>query len=75
DATIVLGLVALISPFSYNHYNIYITGTAMFLAGLLVTVFMKSDRSINKREGVLLILFYILFVFVEFFVNNVLGLK
>lgn len=75
DATIILGLVALISPFSYNPYNIYVTGTAMFVAGLLVTIFMKSEKSINKREGVLLILFYIFFVFVEFFINHVLGLK
>ena len=73
DATIILGLVALISPFSYNPYNIYITGTAMFLAGIFVTAFMKSDRSINKREGVLLIFFYVLFVFIEFYVNNFLG--
>ena len=75
DATIILGLVALISPFSYNPYNIYITGTAMFLAGVVVTAFMKSDRSINKREGVILILFYILFIFIEFIANNFLGLQ
>jgi len=74
DATIILGLVALISPFSYNPYNIYITGTAMFLAGIFVTVFMKSDKSINKKEGITLILFYILFVFIEFYANNMLGL-
>lgn len=75
DATIILGLVALISPFSYNPYNIYITGTAMFLAGVTVTAFMKSDRSINKREGIILILFYILFIFIEFIANNFLGLQ
>jgi cation:H+ antiporter len=75
DATIVLGIVALISPFKYNPYNIYTLGTAMFLAGLLVTIFMKSGKSIDKKEGVLLILFYILFVFAEFFINNFLGLK
>lgn len=75
DATIILGLVALISPFSYNPYNLYVTGTAMFVAGILVTLFMKTDKTINKKEGIFLILFYILFVFVEFFINHVLGLK
>lgn len=75
DATIILGLVALISPFSHNLYSIYVTGTAMFLAGLLVTIFMKSGKSINKQEGMLLILFYILFIFVEFFINYWFGLK
>jgi cation:H+ antiporter len=75
DATIILGLVALISPFSYNPFNIYITGSAMFLAGLFVIIFMKSDKILNKFEGVLLILFYVLFVFIEFFVNNFIGIK
>lgn len=74
DATIILGLVAIISPFSFNPYNIYITGTAMFLAGLIMLIFMKTDRTITKLEGILLILFYILFIFIEFFVNEVLGL-
>jgi cation:H+ antiporter len=75
DITIVLGVVALISPFSYNPYNIYITGTAMFLAGIFVTIFMKSEKSINKREGILLIFFYALFVLIAFLINNFFGLK
>ena len=75
DATIMLGLVALISPFNYNPYNIYIIGGAMFLSGLLVTIFMRSDKSINKKEGVFLIFLYILFVFAEFLTNHVLGLN
>ncbi len=73
DTTIVLGLVALISPFSYNPYNIYIMGTALFLSGIFVTIFMKTGKSINKLEGIFLILFYILFVFAEFFLNNLLN--
>lgn len=70
DATVVLGVVALISPFEYNLSSIYVTGGAMFLAGVFATIFMKSDKSINKIEGLLLILFYILFVFLQFFING-----
>jgi cation:H+ antiporter len=72
DSTIILGLVALIFPFSYNPYTIYVTGTVMFLSGILVVSFMRSERVLSKKEGIFLILFYILFIFVEFFVNNVL---
>jgi cation:H+ antiporter len=75
DATIILGIVALISPFSYNSYHIYITGGAMFLAGVLATIFMKSERSINKREGIFLIIAYILYVFLEFYVNNTININ
>lgn len=75
DATILLGIVALISPFNYNPSNIYVVAGAMFLAGIAVVLFMKSDKTLNKIEGLLLILFYIVFVFVEFFINNMLGMK
>jgi cation:H+ antiporter len=74
DATIILGLVALISPFNYNPFNIYITGGAMFLAGFLVIIFMKSEKSLSKLEGVLLLLVYVAFVIAEFFINSLLGL-
>lgn len=70
DATIILGIVALICPFSYNAYNLYATGGAMFLAGVLVTTFMKTDKAITKVEGIILILGYILFVLIEFILNQ-----
>lgn len=72
DATIILGIVALISPFNHNPHDLYITGTAMFLAGILVIVFMKSNKVLDKFEGLLLVFFYILFLFAEFFVNKIL---
>jgi cation:H+ antiporter len=75
DATIVLGIIALISPFSYNAYDLYTLGTAMFLAGILTIMFMKSDKTLNKKEGILLILFYVIFVVIEFIINNILNLS
>ncbi len=75
DATIILGLVALISPFSYNPASIYVTGGAMFLAGIFVIIFMKSDRDLSKSEGLFLIFFYILFILIEFLVNHILRLS
>jgi cation:H+ antiporter len=74
DATIILGIVTLISPFSYNPSSIYVTGGAMFLAGIFVITFMKTDKSINKTEGLLLIFFYILFLILEFIVNHLIEL-
>jgi len=70
DSTIILGIVALISPFEYNPYNMYMTGGSMVLAGIVTTMFMKSDREISKKEGILLIFVYIAFVFAEFMINN-----
>ncbi len=70
DATIILGLVAVINPFTHNIKDLFITGSAMFIGGILVTTFMKSDKTLKKIEGLMLILFYILFVFAEFMVNH-----
>ena len=71
DATIILGIVALICPFTYNPINIYVLGGGIFLAGIFTVWFMKTNRSINKFEGLFLILLYILFIFISFFINNV----
>ncbi|HOW36854.1 MAG TPA: sodium:calcium antiporter, partial [Candidatus Pacearchaeota archaeon] len=55
DTTIILGLVALISPFNYNLSNLYVTGGARLLGGIIVTLFMKSEKSLSKLEGLLLV--------------------
>jgi len=57
DATIVLGLVAIIRPFRFDPLIIYVTGTAMFFAGLLAVIFISSDRVLTKKEGACLLFF------------------
>ena len=70
DATIVVGLLALISPFSFPVKIIYSTGMFMVAAALLLCGFMRSDRILSKKEGYLLLLFWLAFVFTEFFLNK-----
>jgi cation:H+ antiporter len=71
DATIILGIVILINPFSFNYLILAITGVSMFLAGLLVIYFMKTDKVLSKTEGIILILFYLFFLVVEYLVNGI----
>ncbi len=65
DATIILGIVAIIQPFSFEPHLIFITGIFMFLAGLLALLFVNSDRLLTKKEGLFLLLFYIVYLLVE----------
>jgi len=65
DATIVLGIVVVISPFGFDYRLVYITGFFMLLAMFLLFVFMRSEKILTKREAILLLLFYIVFVIVE----------
>jgi cation:H+ antiporter len=74
DATIILGIVALICPFSYSPSTIYLTGTAMFLSGALVTALMKSDKTIKKTEGIILILAYLLFILAELLAKKIISI-
>lgn len=70
DSTIVIGILALISPFAFNPKIIYITGSFMVAASVVLLYFMRTGRSLNKKEASVLVFFYLLFVFVEFFANK-----
>ncbi|KKR49243.1 MAG: Cation antiporter [Candidatus Magasanikbacteria bacterium GW2011_GWC2_40_17] len=70
DATIVVGILALVNPFSFPTKIIYITGVFMVLASFILFKFMKSGRALSKKEAIALFAFWATFVLVEFFVNK-----
>ena len=70
DATIAVGIVALISPFSFPVRIIYITAMFMVLASILLFHFMRTGKILTKKEAFLLLGFYIVFVIVEYLVNS-----
>lgn len=70
DSTLVIGLIATIAPFSFNPNIIYVTGVFMATASVILLYFMKTGRSLNKKEALFLILFYLLFIFAELLANN-----
>jgi cation:H+ antiporter len=69
DATVVVGILALISPFSFPQRIVYSTGMFMIVAVFLLFHFMQSGRTLTKRESNFLLLFWLLFVFVEISLN------
>lgn len=70
DATIVVGILALVHPFFFPHKIIYITGAFMVAASLILFFLMRSGRILTKREALALCCFWITFVLVEFFANT-----
>lgn len=70
DSTIVIGILALISPFAFNPRIIYITGGFMVLASIVLLYFMRTGKSLNKKEAIALVFFYVLFVLAELFANS-----
>ncbi|MDD2655589.1 MAG: sodium:calcium antiporter [Candidatus ainarchaeum sp.] len=71
DATILIGVISLISPFDFNPSIVRVTGVMMFFAGALAVTFIKSGKVLTRVEGLLLLLFYLLSLAVEFWMNGV----
>ena len=69
DATVVVGALALISPFYFSKKIIYVTGLLMVGASIILLRFMRSGRTLTKREGKLLFLYWLVFVLIEFTAN------
>jgi len=69
DATIVVGILALINPFSFPQKIIYTSGIFMVVASFVLFHFMRTGKSLSKKEGLLLLCFWVLFVLVELMLN------
>lgn len=69
DATIVVGLLALINPFSFPHIIIYVAGIFMVAAAFILFSFMRSGRLITGREAFVLFVFWLTFVLIQGVVN------
>ena len=65
DATILVGILSLISPFSFPIRIIYVAGVFMVIASFLLFYFMKSGKTLTKQEVFILFVFWITFVLVE----------
>lgn len=70
DATIVVGVLAIINPFSFPVKIIYITGVFMLSASLVLLGFMRSGRVISKKEGYMLLVFWLVYAIVEFIASK-----
>ncbi|MHB1330823.1 MAG: sodium:calcium antiporter [Minisyncoccota bacterium] len=65
DATIVVGLIAVISPFAFPSKIVYVTGGFMLVSAMVLIKFMRSERKINIKEAFLLLGLWALYVLVE----------
>lgn len=70
NATIVVGILALIQPFAFPSRIIYVTGSFMVLASFLIFRFMRSGHALTRREATMLLAFWFVFVIVEFWTSS-----
>jgi cation:H+ antiporter len=70
DATVLVGIIALINPFDFSATIVSVTGAFMISAALLLMHFMKTGRIITRKEGYLLLVFWLAYALIEVQVNR-----
>jgi len=64
NSTLVLGILFIISPFKIDDLSFYLRGAFFtIIAFLFFIIFLKTSKSISKKEGFFLILLYFIFIF------------
>lgn len=69
NSTLVLGVVAFISPIEVTFLPFVTSAIFMFIAAFIFTTFLVTGRKLETLEGVSLILIYVLFIIIEFFIK------
>ena len=70
DATVVVGILAIVSPFAFPQKIIYVTGLFMVLASYFFFLFMRSGRTLTKWDASALFIFWVIFILVECSANT-----
>lgn len=70
DATVVIGILALLQPFAFPKAIIYVAGVFMVISAFILFSFMRSGRVLTKREAFTLCFFWLTFVLVQFVFNG-----
>lgn len=66
----ILGVVALIAPFQIAHFSLYFNAIVFsFLASSLFLIFSLTKNKISRKEGLVLLLVYLLFFLIESFLE------
>ena len=69
-ATLVLGIVALLAPFTIKDFSpFFIARIFMVIACIFYSIFIASNKKLTKKEGLWLLLIYIIFLIVEVFIK------
>jgi cation:H+ antiporter len=71
NSCLVLGTVALIYPIKVVENRHFLTsGLFTLLAFILLPIFLRTKKKLEKREGVSLLLVYLIFVLTGFFLSR-----
>jgi len=68
SSTLVLGIIALVAPFKIADFSpFFVARIFMVIVCIMYLISITSDRKITKKEGLLLLSIYIMFLLIEVF--------
>lgn len=65
DATVVVGVLALVQPFAFPVRIVLVTGVLMVIASFVLFYFMRTGRVVARREAGFLFALWVVFVCIE----------
>ena len=69
-STLVLGLIAFFLPFEIKDFAPFATARIfLVISAVFVLIFIRSGKKITKKEGLILLLIYVIFLLVEVFMK------
>ena len=71
NSTLVLGITALIYPITAHFLSFIVSGSFMIVACFLFATFIESGNRLYWKEGVAMVLIYILFIIVQFYIKAI----
>jgi len=67
NSSLILGIVSLISPIRANFSSFIVSSVFIVISLLTFLVFARTGKEITRKEGIVLLMFYILFIIVSIF--------
>lgn len=69
-STLILGIIAMLSPFTIKDFSPFLIARIfLVVAAVISLIFIKTGKRLTKKEGLLLISIYILFLLTEIFIT------
>ena len=70
SSTLVLGSIALVNPFEIKDFSLFFTARIfLIVASILSLLLIRSGRKITRKEGLILLFVYVVFLLVEIFIK------
>lgn len=71
NSTFILGVTSIINPIYIAHFDLFLFGALFTIFTIfLFSIFLKTEHKLSWKEGLILVILYVIFIMVEFTLKN-----